>query len=188
MHTTFRSQETESLQESFPAQLLPRGWFKQAALGQEICDYTSFAFLLAHLGLPGNKPNHTRKVLERVSKRESQLLSLLSVIAASDNKAWKAVVAKNAREGSLGTPLAKFHTLSFWYIFWPGSLTLCLTAIFYVLIFLCNPQWCRHLGHIFLSGSKRSHVPGEAAACKLFSTLQHGFPKRLMLSVQLLPF
>lgn len=179
MHTTFRNQETETLQDSFPAQLLWRRWFKQPTLGQEICDYTSFAFPLAHLGLPGNKPNLTRKVLERVNKRGSQLFSLLSVIAASDNKAWKAVVAKNAREGSHGTLLAKFHTLSFWYIFGQAP-SPCVSLLY----FMCSYPCAIHsgagtLGTSFSLAAKGVMSLGRLLHASCFQHYSMDFPKGL---------
>lgn len=144
----------------FPVQLLQRRWFKQATWGsthwQKSCDYASSTFPPVHLALPGNKPSLTRKLLERVSK--SQLFSLLSMLTASDNEAWKAFVAKNVREGSHGTTTGKI-SYPFFLIHLEARLPHSVSHSYIcVLISLCHPQCCWHLGSTSFSLTAKGTV------------------------------
>lgn len=137
-----------------------------------------------------NKPSLVSKALERASKRQSQSPSLPSVGAASAQEAWKAIVTKNVREGSSGTTACKISYLFFVILLKPKfPCSVFRSYVIPVDILMCDPRCCRHLRSTsFTLTAKGIMSLGRLAVCKLFSTLYHGFPKRLVLSVQLLPF
>lgn len=151
----------------------------QVPTGQEICDYTSSTFPLAHLALPGNKPSLTRKALGRASKRCSQLFSLLSMVAASDNEAWKAVVAKNVREGSHGTTTSKI-SYPFFLIHPEARLPHPVSHSSHVFVSLRNSQCRQHLRSTSLTLTAKGIMSlGRLLHASCFQHCIMDFPKGL---------
>lgn len=136
-----------------------------------------------------NKPSLISKALGRARKgKVGRPLSLLweqLLMRRLGKQLW----LKTSGRGTLGPPPAKFHPPSFRSFSKPSSLAPCPSPIAYVFVSSCAPAASSApRDRVFHSDSKGNHVPREAAVCKLLSTLYHGFPERLMLSVQLLPF
>lgn len=147
--------------------------FKQATLGQYPLGrwFVITPLLLSHFQeinqvSPGRKSKQNIKLV----------VLLLSVVAASDNEAWKTVVVKNVSEGSHGTMTGKIS-----YPFLKtDSLALCLTPISYVFISLCNLQCCRHLGSTSFSLTAKGIMSlGRLLYASCFQHYIMDFPKGL---------